>query len=275
MEELLDEKLLVSMLETIRQKYGYDFSGYASSSLGRRIARFMVSNKFFDLQVLTDKLLSDDVLFEEFVQSLSVTVTDLFRDPSFFSSIREMVLSRLATYPIIKVWVAGCATGQEVFSIAILLREAGLLERSIIYATDINQQSLHTARQGVYPTQEIIKYESNYINSGGKGKLSDYYSHSQGSALFDRTLTEKVIYSPHNLATDQSFNEFQLILCRNVIMYFDRYLQDKVIGLFSESLCSFGYIGLGDKESFHFSEHKAQFEEVDSKQKIYRKIISS
>jgi len=275
MDERIDEKLYTDMLETIRQRYGYDFSGYAASSLQRRIQRFMLSNKFPDVRVLTDRLVSDDAMFELFVQSMSVTVTEMFRDPRFFASLRDKVLNRLATYPIIKVWIAGCATGQEVFSVAILLHEAGLLPRSIIYATDINQQSFHTARQGIYPANDVLKYESNYINSGGRRKLSDYFSRSDESVLFDKNLTEKVIYSPHNLATDQSFNEFQLILCRNVIMYFDRQLQDKVIGLFSESLCAFGFIGLGDKESFHFSRFRSDFEEVDSKQKIYRKIVSS
>ena len=235
----------------------------------------MLLNKFSDLRSLTAALVLDDELFESFVQSISVTVTELFRDPSFFASIRPQVLDRLATYPIIKVWIAGCATGQEVFSIAILLREAGLLSRSLIYATDINQQSLHIARRGIYPAQDILKYESNYVDSGGERKLSDYFSISHGTILFDKTLTEKVIYSPHNLATDKSFNEVQLILCRNVIMYFDRQLQDRVISLFSESLCSFGFIGLGDKESFHFSEFRSEFEVIDGKQKIYRKIISS
>ncbi len=272
---MLDEQMYMSMLETIRHQYGYDFSGYASSSLQRSILRFMASNRLPDLKSLTERLVSDEILFELFVQSMSVTVTELFRDPLFFASLRAKVLNRLATYPIIKIWIAGCATGQEVFSVAILLREAGLLERSIIYATDINQQSLHMASQGIYPAHEILKYESNYTNSGGKRQLSEYFSMSHDSILFDKSLIEKVIFSPHNLATDQSFNEFQLILCRNVIMYFDRSLQDKVISLFSESLCPYGFIGLGDKESFHFSEFRFDFEEVDGKQKIYRKITSS
>jgi chemotaxis protein methyltransferase CheR len=275
MEDKLDERSYVNLIEAIRQKYGYDFSGYAPASMHRRISRFMLSSKFDNLETLTQNLVSDDTLFELFVQSMSVTVTELFRDPLFFNSMREKVLTRLATYPIIKIWIAGCATGQEVFSLAILLREAGLLERSIIYATDINQQSLHTARRGIYSAQEVLKYESNYIESGGKGKLSDYFLMSHDSVLFDKTLTEKVIYSPHNLATDQSFNEFQLILCRNVIMYFDRSLQDKVIALFAASLCPYGFVGLGDKESFHFSEFRSEFEEVDVKQRIYRKIFSS
>jgi chemotaxis protein methyltransferase CheR len=234
----------------------------------------MSASKITDLKSLTERLVSDAMLFERFIQSMSVTVTELFRDPAFFGSLRSKVLNRLATYPIIKVWIAGCATGQEVFSIAILLREADLLKRSMIYATDINQQSLRTARLGIYPANDVFKYESNYINSGGKGHLSDYFSMSHDSILFDKSLIEKVIFSPHNLAMDQSFNEFQLILCRNVIMYFDRALQDKVISLFSVSLCPYGFIGLGDKETFHFSEFRSDFEEVDGKQKIYRKKIS-
>lgn len=275
MEEVLNEKLYADLLEKIRQKYGYDFSGYASSSVKRRVSRFMLSNRIHDLEILSSRLLSNEILFEEFVQSLSVTVTEFFRDPLFYAAINEKVLKRLATYPIIKVWIAGCATGQEVFSIAILLREQGLLDRSIIYATDINQQSLHIARQGIYRLADVVKYEANYRKAGGKEHFSDYYTTSHDSVLFDQTLTEKVIYAPHNLATDQSFNEFQLILCRNVIMYFDRALQDTVIALFAESLCPFGLIGLGDKESLHFSKFRSQFEEVDNKQRIYRKISSS
>lgn len=275
MNELFRAVSYDGMLEAIQQKYGYDFSGYSPSSLNRRISRFMSSNRIQEVDDLTATLLRDEGFFESFVQSLSVTVTDFFRDPAFFASLRENVLVRLATYPIVKIWIAGCATGQEVFSVAILLREAKLLDRTIIYATDINQQSLAVAKQGIYPARDLSKYESNYVASGGKGDLSDYFSQHRDSVLFDKSLTEKVIYSPHNLATDKSFNEFQLILCRNVIMYFDRSLQDKVIALFSESLCPFGFIGLGDKESFHFSEHKKLFEEVDRKQKIYRKIISS
>lgn len=273
MQSVSHDSLYTSLLGAVREKYGYDFSGYMPSSLYRRIDRFMSSNRIVHLEDLSAMLLKDEAIFESFVQSLSVTVTELFRDPMFFASLADKVMPRLATYPVIKVWIAGCATGQEVYSVAIVLKEAGLLDRSIIYATDINQQSLAIARQGIYPVHEVEKYESNYIKYGGKSELASYYSRSGGSILFQRSLTEKIIYSPHNLATDKSFNEFQLILCRNVIMYFDRELQDRVLGLFKESLCTFGYVGLGDKESLHFSTHQNVFEEVDRRQKIYKKII--
>ncbi|MEJ0033241.1 MAG: CheR family methyltransferase [Bacteroidota bacterium] len=236
----------------------------------------MHSNRIEGLERLENTLIEDDILFESFVQSLSVTVTELFRDPLFFASLRKNVLLRLATYPIIKIWIAGCATGQEVFSVAILLRETNLLERSIIYATDINQQSLATARQGIYPAHDLSKYEYNYVGSGGTGKLSDYFIESQGSILFDKTLTEKsdstllIIWLPINL-----YNEFQLILCRNVIMYFDKGLQDKVTQLFFRQPLPVWFHWLGDKESFHLSTFRSAFENVDRIQKIYRKITSS
>lgn len=268
----MDDGMYTSMLEAVKHRYGYDFTGYTPASLKRRISRFMLSSGIPDLNGLTKALLSNDEMFESFVQSLSVTVTELFRDPLFFASLRDTVLPRLATYPLIKIWVAGCATGQEVLSVAIMLREATLLQRAIIYATDINQQSLVIARQGIYPAEELTKYDASYMAFGGVNKLSDYYVKSHGAALFDKTLIDKVIFSPHNLATDKSFNEFQLILCRNVLMYFDRSLQEKVVTLFSESLCTFGYIGLGDKETLHFSGQRRVFEEVDRRQKIYRKI---
>jgi chemotaxis protein methyltransferase CheR len=275
MEEFLNDDSYVAMLEAIKEKYGYDFNGYTPSSLKRRVSRFMLSHKIQDTKVLTELLIADDVTFELFVQSLSVTVTEMFRDPPFFLSLKQNVLTRLATYPIIKIWLAGCATGQEVFSTAILLHEANLLDRTILYATDINQQSLMIARQGIYSKDEISRSEANYTAAGGNGRLANYYIEHQSAVLFKRFLIEKAMFSPHNLATDKSFNEFQLILCRNVIMYFNRELQEKVISLFFESLCPFGYIGLGDKESFHFSGLRNAFEIVDQKQKIYRKIVGS
>lgn len=261
-----------TLLESIRTVYGYDFTEYAESSVKRRIAHFMTNRKIVSAPDLAECLVNDEAMFEEFVQQLSVTVTEMFRDPGFYLSLRDHVLKRLATYPIIKIWIAGCATGEEVYSIAILLREAGLLDRSIIYATDINQKSLHIANEGIYPVERMKLYTSNYLKSGGQHEFSKYYSAKYNSVLFDKTLRQNVVFAPHNLAADQSFNEFQLIICRNVLMYFNASLQNKVLDLFYESLGDFGFLGLGDKESLLFSNRKSLFEETDRKEKIYMKI---
>jgi chemotaxis protein methyltransferase CheR len=217
-------------------------------------------------------LLKDESVFVEFVQDLSITVTEMFRDPPFYKSLREKVIKRLATYPVIKVWIAGCATGEEVYSVAILLKEEGLLDRSIIYATDINQKSLYIAKEGIYSLETMKTYSENYLKAGGRELFSTYYRAKYNSVLFEKSLKENVVFSPHNLAADKSFNEFQLIICRNVLMYFNRNLQNRVLALFHDSLCHFGFLGLGDKESLLFSEKKDCFEETDKKEKIYMKV---
>lgn len=268
----VDDKEYRGLLEAIRFVYGYDFTEYAEQSVKRRIANFMDKHNFSGLDDLGKQILNDGILFEEFVQNLSVTVTEMFRDPSFYKASREILVNHLATYPVIKIWIAGCATGQEVYSVSILLREEQLLERTIIYATDINQHSLHVARQGIFPLSNMKTYTQNYIHAGGTREFSEYYVAKHNGALFDRTLSENVVFSPHNLATDGSFNEFQLIICRNVMMYFNQSLQNKVTQLFHESLCPLGYLGLGDKESLLFSDHRGKFTEINRKEKIYRKI---
>jgi chemotaxis protein methyltransferase CheR len=260
------------LLESIRFIYGYDFTDYAESSLTRRIVHFMEARKIDSVDRLGKLLLKDESTFEQFVQDLSITVTEMFRDPTFYKSLRLKVIKRLATYPVIKIWIAGCATGEEVYSMAILLKEEGLLARSIIYATDINQRSLMVARDGIFPLEGMQHYTRNYLESGGKEQFSQYYTSKYNAVLFDAKLRENVVFSPHNLVLDKSFNEFQLIICRNVIMYFNNTLQNKVINLFCESLCNFGILGLGDKESLLLVEKKNAFEEVDRKEKIYMKI---
>jgi len=196
----------------------------------------------------------------------------MFRDPSFYQCIRTKLVKRLATYPVLRIWIAGCATGQEVYSLAILLKEEGLLERSIIYATDINQKSLQAAREGIYPLDSMKLYTSNYLRAGGKKAFSEYYVAKYNSVLFEKSLRANVVFSPHNLAADKSFNEFQLIVCRNVLMYFNQQLQNRVINLFHESLCAFGFLGLGDKESLLFADRRVNFEDIDKREKIYMKI---
>jgi chemotaxis protein methyltransferase CheR len=267
-----DEKVYTELFETIRLKYGYDFTEYALSSVSRRVSRFMELKSINAIPELHDLLLTNSEEFEEFVQYLSVTVTEMFRDPLFFQSLRENVIRQLDSYPMIRIWIAGCATGQEVYSVAIMLLEEGLLDRSIIYATDINQQSLDVARKGIYPLSNMKTYVHNYLESGGKQEFSQYYTAHHGGVVFDRKLIDNVVFSAHNLATDGSFNEFQLIICRNVLMYFNPKLQDKAVRLFYNSLCPFGYLGLGNKESMLFSSYRDFFQHIDRKEKIFRKI---
>lgn len=267
----IEDAELKELLEAIRFVYGYDFTDYAEASVKRRINHFMLGYKLTSIEQLGKLILKDEKIFEDFVQVVSVTVTEMFRDPSFYSSLRENVMKRLATYPFIKIWIAGCATGEEVYSIAILLREADLLNRSVIYATDINQKSLQIAREGVYPVENMKLNTSNYQHSGGTRAFSEYYISKYNAVMFDKTLRQNIVFSPHNLAVDKSFNEFQLVICRNVLIYFNQQLQNKVIRLFYESLCPFGFLGLGNKESLLFSDCRNHFEDVDRKERIFMK----
>ena len=266
-----DNKEFKDLLESIKFVYGYDFTEYAEASVKRRMDHFMNTRRIAGLEQLGKIILQDEKMFEEFVQEVSVTVTEMFRDPTFYKSLREKVIKRLATYPFIKVWVAGCATGEEIYSMAILLQEEGILTRSVIYATDINQKSLQVAMDGVYPVENMKSYTANYQKSGGASSFSEYYKSKYNSAIFDKSLKQNVVFSPHNLAVDKSFNEFQLIICRNVLIYFNQQLQNKVINLFYESLCPFGFLGLGNKESLLFSDKRKDFEETDRKEKIFMK----
>ena len=266
-----DNKEFKDLLESIRFVYGYDFTDYSEASVKRRIDHFMNTRKVTALEKLGKMILQDEKLFEEFVQEVSVTVTEMFRDPVFYKSLREHIMKRLATYPFIKVWIAGCATGEEIYSVAILLQEEGLLNRSVIYATDINQKSLQIAKDGVYPVENMKAYTTNYQKAGGTKSFSEYYKAKYNSVIFDKSLKQNIVFAAHNLAVDKSFNEFQLIICRNVLIYFNQQLQNNVINLFYESLCPFGFLGLGNKESLLFSDKRTHFEEVDRKEKIFMK----
>jgi chemotaxis protein methyltransferase CheR len=267
----LDNTKFRELLESIRLVYGYDFTDYAEASIIRRVNHFMTARKVETLDDLARMILKDDKLFEELVQEISVTVTEVFRDPAFYKSLRDNVVKRLATYPFIKIWIAGCATGEEVYSIAILLQEEDLLNRSVIYATDINQKSLQIAKEGIYTIDDMKLYTSNYQKAGGKKSFSEYYKAKYNSVLFDKSLKQNIVFSPHNLAVDRSFNEFQLIICRNVLIYFNQQLQNKAINLFYDSLCPFGFLGLGSKESLLFSDKRKHFEDIDRKEKIFMK----
>ena len=258
-------------LESVRFVYGYDFTEYAEASVIRRIRAFMESNKVGSLQELGIMVLKDESAFEHFIQEITVNVTEMFRDPLFYKSLRKNVVNRLATYPFIKVWIAGCSTGEEVYSLAILFREEGLLDRTVIYATDINQDALQKAKEGISSINSMKNYTENYLKAGGKNSFSDYYKAKYNSVLWDKSLRQNIVFSVHNLAMDKSFNEFQLVLCRNVLIYFNQALQSKVITLFYESLCPFGFLALGNKESLLFAEKKQCFEEIDKKEKIFIK----
>jgi chemotaxis protein methyltransferase CheR len=250
---------LSQFLESVRFVYGYDFTEYSEASVKRRIQAFMDAHKMSSLKELGKMVLKDELAFEQFVQDITVNVTEMFRDPLFYKSLRKNVVKRLATYPFIKIWIAGCSTGEEVYSIAILLKEEGLLERSVIYATDINQKALQEAKEGISTIDYMKIYTENYLKAGGKNSFSDYYKAKYNSVLWDKSLRQNVVFSVHNLAMDKSFNEFQLILCRNVLIYFNQSLQNKVITLFHESLCVFGFLGLGNKESLLFSDKRKFF----------------
>lgn len=262
---------LTQLLESVRFVYGYDFTEYSEASVKRRIQAFMEMQKIDSLKELGKIILRDESAFEQFVQDITVNVTDMFRDPLFYKSLRKNVLKRLATYPFIKIWIAGCSTGEEVYSIAIMLREEGLLERSVIYATDINQKALQQAKEGISSINNMKVYTENYIKAGGRNSFSDFYKAKYNSVLWSKSLRQNIVFSVHNLAMDKSFNEFQLILCRNVLIYFNQSLQNKVITLFHESLCPFGFLALGNKESLLFSDKRKCFDEIDKKEKIYMK----
>lgn len=266
------EEELTHLLNALRTRYGYDFTGYAKSSLKRRIAHYMQTRRVPDLATLEARLLNNEEHFEEFIQELSVNVTEMFRDPEFYRSLRTNVVPRLATYPFIKVWIAGCATGEEAMSIAILLHEEGLLKSTRIYATDINQKALLAASKGMFPIDSMRLYTENYVRSGGTAEFSSYYHAHHNVVKFDEELMQNIVFAPHNLAVDQSFNEFELVLCRNVLIYFDNGLQDRAIGLFHESLAHFGFLGLGSRESLMFKTNRPDFSDVDKANNIYMKI---
>lgn len=259
------------LIENINDWYGYDFSGYARASLRRRIEGFYLKNKYGSFASMQLSLQADPACFIRFVEEITVNVTEMFRDPGFYRAIRENILPVLATYPFIRVWHAGCSTGEEVYSMAILLSEAGLLHKSILYATDVNQAVLEHARAGIFPASAMQQYSGNYILSGGQRDFSSYYTANYNNAQFAPWLGERMIFSSHNLVADSSFNEFQLILCRNVLIYFDKLLQVRVLQLLDKSLDSLGFLALGSKESLRFSGIANRYRPVHPKEKIWRK----
>jgi chemotaxis protein methyltransferase CheR len=259
------------LLEGIYRRYGFDFREYAPASLRRRLWRRIHAERLESVSGLQEKVLHDPACMERLLLDLSINVTAMFRDPSFYVAFREKVAPLLRTYPFTRVWVAGCSTGEEVYSLAILLAEEGLYERTRIYATDINDAVLDRARSGVFPLDKMQAYTENYIRAGGTRAFSEYYVAAYDGVQFARSLVENAVFAQHNLASDRSFNEFNVIVCRNVMIYFDRSLQARVHRLFHESLAPFGVLALGHKESLSFSPYAQAFEELDAHEKLYRK----
>lgn len=260
------------LLDGVHRLYGYDFRNYALPSLKRRIWHHVHAENVHSISALQEKVLHDRACFERFVYSLSIPVTEMFRDPGLFLTFRQKVVPLLRTYPYIRIWHAGCSTGEEVYSMAILLHEEGLYDKARIYATDMNERSLQQAKEGVHDISRMKQYTKNYLEAGGTRAFSEYYTAKYNSVILQPYLRKNIIFAEHNLATDTSFNEFNVIFCRNVMIYFNDELRDHVHGLFHESLSRFGILVLGSKESIHFTKYSDCYESLDRVEKIYRNI---
>ena len=260
------------LLEGVFRHYGFDFRAYAYASIRRRLWKRVEGEGLRTVSALQDRILHDPEAMERLLLDLSVNVTAMFRDPSFYQEFRERVVPLLRTYPFIRIWHAGCSTGEEVFSMAILLEEEGLYDRARLYATDINDVVLQRAKQGIFPLDRMQEYTENYIKAGGKLSFSEYYTAKYDGALFSPALTRNIVFSQHNLVTDRSFSEFHVIFCRNVLIYFDKALQNRVHSLFYDSLVMFGIMALGSKESLKFSQYEPCYEKVSPTEKLYRKV---
>ncbi|HAB64096.1 protein-glutamate O-methyltransferase CheR [Pseudomonas sp. Choline-3u-10] len=267
--QAIELKLLI---EAIYLRYSYDFRDYSSASLKRRVLLALKQMHCENISQLQRRILYDPQAFMELLQFLTIPVSEMFRDPSYYLALREQVIPVLRTYPSLKIWIAGCSTGEEVYSMAILLKEEGLLDRTILYATDINPRSLERARQGIFNIDNMRQYTSNYQGAGGKHSLSDYYTAAYDSAIMDKSLKENITFADHSLATDSVFAETQLISCRNVLIYFNKPLQNRAFGLFYDSLCHRGFLGLGSKETVEFSGYAEQFEAFDKPERVFRKL---
>ena len=259
------------LLEALYRRYHYDFRHYAQASIKRRLKQARQQLGFKSFSALQDAVLHDSAMVSRLLDFLTVQVSEMFRDPGYYRAMREKVAPHLRTYPSLKVWIAGCSEGEELHSFAILFREEGLLDRTLFYATDINPAALEAAAAGVYALERIKTFTENHQKSGGKSSLSDYYTAGYGRAVFDKSLRKNVVFSDHSLVTDAVFAEVQLISCRNVMIYFDRPLQDRALGLFKDSLSRKGFLGLGSKESIRFSGHAHAFSEFVRGEKIYQR----
>jgi chemotaxis protein methyltransferase CheR len=264
---------ITELIDLVKRVHGFDFSGYTKASLKRRIVRIMQLKKlsFYDLKHI---LVNDPHFFQDFLEEITVNVTEMFRDPTFYKAVNSQVVPYLSTYQHSKIWVAGCSTGEEVYSMAILMREAGLSKKSFIYGTDINTEVLKTARKGIYSLRSIKGYAENYQFTGLKGSISDHFTILYDAASIHNELKQNTLFSVHNLVSDGVFNEFQFISCRNVFIYFETELQERILELFYKSLCPLGYLCLGSKETIRSDAFKKKFKVINSKENIYQKVGS-
>ena len=261
------------LLDAVFRLYGYDFRDYAKTSMRRRIANIMKKEEVNTISALQDRVLHDPRSWDRFLDGLSVNVSAMFRDPGFFLAFRQHAIPVLRTYPFIRIWQAGCSLGEEAYSLAIMLEEEGLYDRSLIYATDINEVSLRQAREAIYPAELMQKYTQNYVQAGGQRSFSEYYTARYDFAILRPTLQRNIVFSQHNLVSDAPFNEFNVILCRNVMIYFNRGLQERTHSLFHESLAMFGILGLGSRESLRFMPHEHMYEPLVPGEKLYRRVV--
>ncbi len=262
------------LLEAIFQAYDLDFRGYTLASLKRRATQALAKFDCATFSALQHRVLREPETMRRLLPLLTISVSDLFRDPDYFRTIRDDVVPHLRTYPSLKVWVAGCSTGEELYSLVILFRESGLERRTIFYATDINDEALAVAESGAYALDRVAGFTLNHQRSGGTCSLSDYYTADYGRAMLERTLRERVVFSKHSLVSDAVFAEMNLISCRNVLIYFERNLQDRALGLFRDSLAPGGFLGLGSRESLRFSSHAAAFAEFSREQRLFRRLAA-
>lgn len=269
-EEIINLEIRL-LLEGVYQVYGYDFREYSEASLRRRLTQWLSGSGFATLSVAQSHLLRDRGLFDTLLRGITVNVSEMFRDPAFFKAVREQIVPYLKTYPFVKIWNAGCATGEEAYSMAILLLEEGFKGRFRIYATDINEEGICKAVEGIYPLQEMQRFTRSYQHAGGKGSFSDYYTARYDHAILNSSLRENIVFAAHNLAVDADFGVMNLILCRNVMIYFKAPLKERVLGLFDSSLLQGGYLCLGMKESLDHRKISDRYEAVTEKMQIYRK----
>lgn len=271
METAVNDGQMDLLLTDLLDLYGYDFTAYTKASLKRRINRLYTLDHFPSFAEFRYKLRSDGSYFNRFIEQVTVNVTEMFRDPHFYRAIKDEILPVLATYPFIRIWHAGCSTGEEVYSMAIFLKEANLLHKSILYATDINPEVVTKAAGGIFSMRHMKEYSDNYLQSGGREEFSRYYTANYDSVLFSEELKKRMVFSTHNLVSESSFNQFQLILCRNVLIYFEKELQGRVFGLFDESLDKLGYLALGSKETLKMAPIMSRYQQT-GKEKIWRKM---
>jgi chemotaxis protein methyltransferase CheR len=269
---MVNDNEIEILINEVSNYYGYDFSGYSKASFTRRVNRLFQMDGFENFYAFLNKVRSEPDYFQRLVEEITVNVTEMFRDPHFYKTVRDQILPVLAPKPFLRIWHAGCSTGEEVFSMAILLHEKKLLHKTLLYATDLNPMVLENKKRGMFPLQLIKLYGENYRASGGNQDFSSYFTAHYGMAKFSDELSTRMVFSQHNLVSDGSFNEFDMILCRNVLIYFDKDLQERALRLFDESLSSLGFLALGTKETIKFSSINSRFEQVE-KEKIWKKIV--